>query len=251
MNSKKYFWYRFIIIWTLGVLSTLAVMPYLLVLQSDTLTSLPVSLGTLILISVAQSGILLAIIIGLGLKMADSIGIQTPLLKSVLQNEPNPALKKFIRTSIILGAIIGTLIFVGDKLFAVFIPELATVSQPALWKGLLASFYGGITEEILMRLFLMTLLLWIIVKVIKVSNIKENVVVVTSVITVIAVIFGLLHLPATALVVDITPLIVVRALVLNGIGAIVFGWLYWRHGLEFAMISHFTTDVILQSLQSM
>src|SRR6266545_4301425 len=34
-------------------------------------------------------------------------------------------------------------------------------SQPAAWKGLLASFYGGIAEEIQLRLLVMSFLVWL------------------------------------------------------------------------------------------
>ena len=65
-------------------------------------------------------------------------------------------------------------------------------------------------------------------------------------IVLVAVAFGLAHLPATAAVgLELNALVVSRAIVLNGLGGIVFGWLYWRRGLESAMVSHFTTDVVL------
>ena len=38
---------------------------------------------------------------------------------------------------------------------------------------------------------------------------------------------------------------IVRALVLNGIGGIVFGWLYWKRGLLAAVLAHFSADVVL------
>jgi hypothetical protein len=38
----------------------------------------------------------------------------------------------------------------------------------------------------------------------------------------------------------------VRALVLNGIAGIVFGYLYWRHGLEAAMIGHMSAHLVMQ-----
>jgi len=62
----------------------------------------------------------------------------------------------------------------------------------------------------------------------------------------VAVAFGLAHLPATAAVgLSLNALVVSRAIVLNGLGGIVFGWLYWRRGLESAMVCHFTADVVL------
>ncbi len=63
-----------------------------------------------------------------------------------------------------------------------------------------------------------------------------------------AVLFGLGHLPATAALVPLTPLVVVRAVVLNGIVGIGFGYLYFKRGLESAMISHFSADLILHVL---
>ena len=38
---------------------------------------------------------------------------------------------------------------------------------------------------------------------------------------------------------------ITRALLLNGIGGIVFGWLYWKRGLLAAMLAHFSADIVL------
>jgi len=37
----------------------------------------------------------------------------------------------------------------------------------------------------------------------------------------------------------------VRVVVHNAIGRVVFGWLYWKHGLEHAMPAHFGADIIV------
>ena len=63
-----------------------------------------------------------------------------------------------------------------------------------------------------------------------------------------AVLFGLGHLPTMASLVPLTPLVIVRTVVLNGLLGILFGWLYWRRGLEAAMISHFSADIVLHVL---
>ena len=59
---------------------------------------------------------------------------------------------------------------------------------------------------------------------------------------------GLGHLPATSVVVPLTPLVITRAVVLNGLLGIAFGWLYWKRGLEAAIISHFSADIVLHVL---
>jgi hypothetical protein len=51
-----------------------------------------------------------------------------------------------------------------------------------------------------------------------------------------------------ALLAPLTALVVIRTVVLNGLIGIVCGWLYWKRGLESAMISHFSADLILHVL---
>ena len=38
---------------------------------------------------------------------------------------------------------------------------------------------------------------------------------------------------------------VLRTLLLNGIAGIAFGWLYWKRGIEMAMLAHFSADIVL------
>lgn len=118
-------------------------------------------------------------------------------------------------------------------------------ATPAAWKGFLASFYGGIDEELLLRLFAMSLLVWLGRFISKTAEGKPTVAVLWIANILAAVLFGLGHLPATAALISLTPLVVLRAIVLNGLGGIIFGYLYFTRGLESAMISHFSTDIVL------
>ena len=94
-----------------------------------------------------------------------------------------------------------------------------------------------------MRLFLMTLFIWMGMKLTKQSQPLKPVIICSILLA--AIIFGLGHLPITASLTKITPLIIARAVLLNGIGGVVFGWLYWKKGLEAAMVAHFTADIFL------
>ena len=146
--------------------------------------------------------------------------------------------------SVLLGILTGVVIILLDLLFIKLgVSLLEQVSVP-IWQGFLASFYGGIAEEIILRLFFMTLIVWIFSKFKKTNVIKNNFIMWSSII-IAALLFGVGHLPATAALTSLTPLVIFRALLLNGIGGIVFGWLYWKKGLESAMIAHFFADIIL------
>ena len=90
----------------------------------------------------------------------------------------------------------------------------------------------------------MSLIIFIITKL---SRRKApNSFIIWSSIILIAVLFGLGHLPITSTFSQINAIVILRAVILNGIGGIVFGWLYWKRGLESAMLSHFSADLILQ-----
>jgi len=57
-----------------------------------------------------------------------------------------------------------------------------------------------------------------------------------------AVLFGVAHLPAVAFA-PLDGALVVRTVLLNALGGVLFGWLYWRHHLEEAMIAHASAHV--------
>lgn len=96
-----------------------------------------------------------------------------------------------------------------------------------------------------MRLGLFSLLAWLLAKIIHTPEGLPTAGVLWGVNFTVAVLFGLGHLPATAALVPLTPLMIIRALLLNGLAGLVYGYLYWKYGLEAAMLAHFTSDIVL------
>lgn len=238
----------FFILLTASILSILAIIPFILTLQGDILKSIPLPLPLVILVILAQSALLFAILIFIGLKLSNKLGFQMPIIKGIVNKEKaDYNVKSIIKTSVLFGSLAGVIIILLDFIFFQFGLEslFKEVSVP-IWQGFLASFYGGISEEIVMRLFFMTFILWLINKVIRVKGkIIENKLLVWISIFIAALLFGIGHLPITSELMTITPLIIFRALLLNGIGGVIFGWLYWKKGLESAMIAHFSADIII------
>jgi membrane protease YdiL (CAAX protease family) len=115
--------------------------------------------------------------------------------------------------------------------------QAAAAVSPSRFEGFLASFYGGIGEEILTRLFLVSVIAWIL---------RGRAI--WLAIAIAAALFAAGHLPAAASIVPLTPVLVIRTLVLNSLAGLVFGWLYWRRGLEAAMVAHFSADLVLHVL---
>jgi membrane protease YdiL (CAAX protease family) len=254
-------WRVFFILWIAAILASIAILPYALELQGSSLESLdlPIPLPALITLQIVQGAILFAIIIFAGMFFASRVGLVTPILDSITRGEStSDKIRAILPLSIALGVIAAPLI-IGLDVF-VFQPALLKELgdsaspdalqnvKPAAWKGFLASFYGGIAEEIQLRLFVMSFFAWLGRFISKTQEGKPTGAVFWIANILAAVLFGLGHLPATATIIPLTPLVVSRAILLNGIGGVIFGWLYWKRGLEAAMIAHFSADIVLHVL---
>ena len=259
--NKPFNWKIFLILWAAVIVGVIAVIPYSLELQGSALEELdiPFSLPVLIAIQVIWSALLFGLLIAAGLFFANRIGLGVPILEARVRGEAvTGRVRAILPVSILLG-VIAALLIIGLDL-AVFQPALLRELgdsadalalqnvQPEAWKGFLASFYGGIVEEVLLRLFLMSFLAWLGKFVSHTSEGFPTSTVLWTANILAAIIFGLAHLPATATLIPLTPLVITRAILLNGLGGVAFGWLYWKRGLEAAMLSHFSADIVLHVL---
>ncbi|MGB9979744.1 CPBP family intramembrane glutamic endopeptidase [Methanobacterium sp.] len=241
-------WKLFIILLIASIFGVITIIPYSLTLQGALLQNLP-PLYVIITSTIIQNAVIFAIPIFIGLNLAKKVGLGIPILEGWFEGrEVKSYLKSILGISIGLGLIAGALIVGLDYLFS-FAGVTINVTQasinPPAWQGFLASFYGGINEEIMLRLFLMTLIAWIIFKIKKTKEGNPKNAGMWLAIILAAIIFGIGHLPTVMSLTTLTPLVIVRTIVLNAVGGIIFGWLYWKRGLESAMISHFSADIVL------
>jgi len=233
---------------TLGVASSLAVValfPYLLTVAPKMRERRRHPLWLRITVQALRAFVVLAILAWCGLRLAPPFALGAPLIRSYLAG---PALLipfaslLFALTS---GAVVALLIVVLDRYIRLrTFPPIAVRRMPgvALWKGLCAAFYGAIVEEILSRLFLMTLLVWLFSKLPGINT--ATVFSVACLLSALAFAAG--HLPLAAQAAPLTRPVVTRVLLLNTLAGLVFGAFFWKYGIEHAMAAHFATDVILQ-----
>lgn len=227
-------WRVFFMLVTAGALGGIAVLPYALELQADRIDELPMSMTHIVALSLAQGVVLMAVVVTLGMLAANA---QNLIIPSAVKNLPLA-----VGAGIMAGAAI---VLLERVVFMPFLPETLQQSTTpiAVWKRFLASFYGGFTEEILMRLFLMSVLAFVL------SRFWDQPLWVLWMANVIAAfVFGLLHLPTVAAIVPLSLIVIVRTVILNMVGGVIFGGLFIHYGLTAAFAAHFTADIVLHIL---
>lgn len=252
MKMSNFFWTEFAILFAAALIGDLAVLPYVLQLvraaSRRTGKPLKMSVPKLLIIAFLQTAILLGIAIVVGLLTAHSIGLGAPYLEAALAgNAVGPAFLQILAAAIALGALGGAVLTFLDLILLPHLPAslLDTARGISLWQNFIASFYGGLAEEFLMRLCGFSLLAWLLSRIWSTPQGLPTDAVFWIANIVVSVLFGIGHMPALRNVVDkVTPLLIARALVLNGIVGLLYGWLYWQHGLEAAVVAHFATDIV-------
>lgn len=255
-ENPKYPWRLFWLLLAAAIASALALMPMALdlfrpMMQSASLGPPPLPLPVLILLSAVQNLALLAMAVGVGILLGRKIGLGAPLLEGWLNHKSvSPQLRASAKAGVIAGVLVGAVLLPALLVLVPLLPKLPFISiaRIALWKRVLACFYGGVHEEILTRLFLLSLFAWLGTKLFQKEKKKLAAGTFWIANILVAVLFGLGHLPSASLVMPITPLVVTAALLLNGIAGIAFGYLYWKRGLEAAMIAHFSADFVIYVL---
>lgn len=238
----------------LGVVSALAVValvPYLMQVMPGRFADLPVPVSVLVAAQALQVFVLMGLLSLAGLRMGHRVGLGAPLLQHWFNGMPAPrkgSLRPLnaVTAGVLAGAAILALAALIDPSLPPMInpPAQAEAGQSAI-NGFLASFYGGIVEELQLRLFLMTLVVWLVAKLRKAAPGPATY---WGAILFAALLFGAGHLPAAHQIWGLDTVVIIRTVLLNSVAAVVFGWLYWKRGLEMAIVAHFSLDIVLHVL---
>jgi membrane protease YdiL (CAAX protease family) len=258
LTERRRFVRTALVLWAGAVIGTACVLPYVLDLVPSlgrTAGRAPLSTSTLVALSLVQSAVLMGVMTFSGLWAAGRLGMGAPVVDAWISGQPTPRdLGRMALVSVALGLGAGVAMMALDLwLFAPLSPQgvgrLLRQPQPPAWMGLLASIEGGLTEEIELRLFLLSFIALAFRRLTGASradsapHLSSAVFWTANILA--AVLFGLGHLPLTARLVALTPVVVARALVLNGLVGLIAGSLFRRRGIEAAMICHFSADLVL------
>ena len=236
------------------------ILSFLLVDLGALLAQLPVPAGmempritrAIKLLSLIQPTVLLSIAVLIGVVLASKVGLSSPMAEAAAAGN-GQQLGSTLKPQIIPGLIGGLVGGVGIILIWCLLKPLLPpefVARSAELNKLLPLptrlLYGGVTEELLLRWGLMTLLVWAAWRLFQRGRGKPRTVYFIGAIIISAIIFGLGHLPfAFALVPDASVALILYVISGNFIFGLIAGYLYWKKGLESAMIAHMLAHVVM------
>ena len=191
--------------------------------------------------AVIQQSLIAVGLAAAGTAAAPRVGLEAPWFRAVTRGE-GPGMAQALAqlpAALVLGGV-ATAAFLW-LYYRVFRPRMAPedVSRTEELRnsmGLLGRLaMGGVAEEVMFRWGVMSVLAW---TAICVGGLPAFPGMWTAIVGA-GLLFGIGHLPGVAAAgVRMTRVVVVAAVVLNLVVALVFGWLFWRHGLLAAIIAH-------------
>jgi hypothetical protein len=229
-----------------GIIACAALIP--VVIDTYFIQSIPaITIEQLPLLGLALlvGGVLVAGLTFFGLRMSRLAGVETaPVL------EGKQTFGEIFRPAVLIGVGSGVIVAILNRLMP--IPALfpAPHSLPSLDANLLKAFYGCIFEELFLRLLAIPLVAILIFSVEKTVSQKMDWAprkpVIWLAVSLVALLYGCTKLAVAAHYNQpVTIYIAVRVLLTHSILGLTFGWLFWRKGIEAAILAHLTTNLFL------
>ncbi|SDS39328.1 CPBP family intramembrane glutamic endopeptidase [Winogradskyella sediminis] len=214
-----------------------------------------VKLSASVTTEIVQTGIygliLGSILVFVGLWLSRNAKLGAPVVESFFSNSEkikHPFFTKKLLYSIGLSVGLALVILFIHKLVRAHYPVTSIIERPSKLFYAIVSFSAGITEEIMFRLGLMSLIIAIIQFFKK--EFKPSTIVVWIGIIITAICFGLIHLPLSKNFSNLTFVTVSTTMIGNFITGSFFGWVYWRRGLLVAIIVHVVWDLVFHVVGS-
>jgi len=257
-SSRGPFLKQALALWLGGMIGFVCVLPYLMQLKGENLAEAAAEAGMspeiLLLLAGVQQGVTLVVFVFGGLAASRKLGLETPLTAALVAGgSVRDEVKRWWKPAVVWGGSLGAVVLGLSFAFQPYLPEgFAEMSGGITWwQGLLASFYGGIAEELMLRLFVMSVMALVLRFLFARSrtDLPDGIFWAANVGS--AVLFGLGHLPAVMGLMEITGVLVAYAILLNGILGVNFGWLFRKYGIEAAMLAHFTADIVLHVIPAL
>jgi len=200
-----------------------------------------------------QPAVLLALAVFGGVRLAHQVGLSAPFAEALARRgDAVAALKPQLVPGIVGGLAGGLAILLIALPFKAFM-SAETIDRLVKFGRLMPLptriLYGGITEELLLRWGFMTLLVWLAWRFIQRRRDAAAPACFIGAIVISSIIFAFGHLPiAFLLFPEIGFPLIAYVIIANSVFGLIAGYLYWKKGLESAMLAHIVAHLVMVAL---
>ncbi|HUF60758.1 MAG TPA: CPBP family glutamic-type intramembrane protease [Verrucomicrobiales bacterium] len=259
---RSFPWKTALVLWLSASLTTPLLVPYLFGLfeKAPNAPVLPDGVGWVLARRLTiRHGMILLIPAFVGLWLARRVGWGAPYLECALDRaaKPGMAFGQVARRAAVAGIWVAAVLFALEAMFYYGLnvtapaPEVHARIGVAAWRGGLATLRAALAEEVFCRLFLQSLLAVVLLTLLRIRNAgpaREAMLWLATAGG--AFVFAWLHLSNQEVyAATVPPLVYLRTMLLTGTAGILLGRVFWKGGLEAAILAHAVAGGILQVLR--
>lgn len=222
-----------------GAVGSVAAIPYLLNLFRELLAPIGY-LPTIAVLTLVTAPASIAAMY-FGLQWGGALGLGAPRLQNWAWNRADPGgWRESLQWAVPVALALSGFVLIAEKFW--FAGKFTDVyPDDVWWREIGAALYSGTTEEGLLRLFAMTA----IARALYVRKFTRQRAIVTA-LFIAAGLSALFHLPEILRFHSVSWPLVGQVISNHFASGLVFGWLYYRRGIEAAMIAHGAADLVLR-----
>lgn len=250
-------WFLFLILLVTGFIGRISVIPLSLELQKSFDSAPPEFSGsssrrssfwqTLLKQNILMLP-LLFLSVYMGLVLVKEIGVDISLLEAIVSGKKAPLAPLFFGAGLgILCGVFALLVMITTRGF--YRGQSFSFFAVSLRKRFIAGiFHGGFTEELIFRLFLMSLFAWLFSApdISAGKAISSHALWLANILA--AVLFAAAHLPTTIVLSYGSKPAIYATFVINWLVGLMFGYVFWQWGFEATVLAHMFMHVVLQVL---
>ncbi len=179
------------------------------------------------------------------IRLPQPLPLGAPFLTALFRRQKTSGFARVCLGAILIGCLMALALAAMDHfLFSGRgVARVGLIATQPLWARVVLVIYSGVMEEIVFRLGLMTVVAWMTAKLLSRSRFQAvgHELAIWVGLLFSALVFGLGHVRPDAL----APIDIIRAVALNSPAGVILGILYWKQGLEAAMIAHMAADAVI------
>ena len=240
-------WRLFLVLWLAGALAALPLIPVTVVLGDAGLTAHQVGWREAAVSVLLFAMVIPPLAIYVGLRMGARLGLAAPLVEAWLAGRRIAGATRRLGTAAAAGGGLGlagvlvTLALAGGAA----LPAALMEEIVPWWVGLAQALSAAVDEELIFRFGLMSLITWFAGRVIRSGDEGPSDFLMWVALGLSAAIFTAVHAAPAGEAAGVAALVAEPMQLVRLLAGGLFGWLFWKHGLEAAVTAHLAYDIVL------